>query len=51
MEHILKGMKKQRVFFFKAGTGCISAQNLIATSTEQYLSSPSFPSTYPLYVS
>ncbi|XP_076094529.1 embryonic protein UVS.2-like [Mytilus galloprovincialis] len=31
-----------------SGTGCISAQNLIATSTEQYLSSPSFPSTYPL---
>ncbi|CAG2232598.1 unnamed protein product [Mytilus edulis] len=31
-----------------SGTGCTSAQSLIATSTEQYLSSPSFPSIYPL---
>ncbi|CAC5406822.1 CUBN [Mytilus coruscus] len=31
-----------------SGTGCTSTQSLIATSTEQYLSSPNFPSTYPL---
>ncbi|XP_063419787.1 deleted in malignant brain tumors 1 protein-like [Mytilus trossulus] len=31
-----------------SGTGCSSAQSMNATSTEQYLSSPSFPSTYPL---
>ncbi|XP_052094750.1 deleted in malignant brain tumors 1 protein-like [Mytilus californianus] len=31
-----------------SGTGCTSAQSLITTSTEQYLSSPNFPSNYPL---
>ncbi|KAJ8304447.1 hypothetical protein KUTeg_018030 [Tegillarca granosa] len=38
--------------YFKAsdlsGTGCTSAQTLTATTTVQYLSSPSFPSNYDL---
>ena len=32
---------------FSAGTGCTATQTLTATITEQYLSSPSFPNTYP----
>ena len=30
-----------------SGTGCTATQTLTATITEQYLSSPSFPNTYP----